>query len=284
MIPINSNISYTFVKYGSFPCYNILFQNNTEKNSHIKFISLDERLITEPVFVYNELYNERDNIKNDFKGFAGIYMWFNKINGKCYIGSGVNLYRRVSNYYQAVHLKRSYPIIAAINKYGLNSFNLVILELLGKSENDSRSARLVKEDYYLSTYLPEYNILAKGSSSLNYKHSVEVREKLRAKALKRDKNTIVYSKEFLLQQKSNKFGINNPMFGTKWTDEKRIKIAKPIYVYDSNTLNLLNYYTETIKVLKDLKMSHHTLKRCLLTNESFKGKIFSRIPITKKDI
>jgi hypothetical protein len=26
-------------------------------------------------------------------------MWYNNINGKCYIGSGINLYKRISNYY-----------------------------------------------------------------------------------------------------------------------------------------------------------------------------------------
>jgi hypothetical protein len=61
--------------------------------------------------------------------------------------------------------------------------------------------------------LPEYNILEKGSSSLNYKHSVETRAKIRAKALVRDKSTIVYSKEFLAKQKENKYGVNNPMYG-----------------------------------------------------------------------
>ena len=106
---------------------------------------------------------------------------------------------------------------------------------------------------------------------------------MRALALNRNKSTIIYSKEFILKQKCNKFGINNPMFGKKWSTEKRKKIAKPIYVYDSATMELLHLYSDTVLTTKDLKMGYHTLKRCLLTKESFKGKIFSRIPIIKEN-
>lgn len=85
--------------------------------------------------------------------------------------------------------------------------------------------------------MPEYNILEKGTSSQNYKHTIEIRAKLKAKALIRDKSTIVFSKEFLKQQKVNKSGINNPVFGIKWTKDRKEKIAKPIYVYDSKTMD-----------------------------------------------
>lgn len=104
---------------------------------------------------------------------------------------------------------------------------------------------MAREDFYLHKYIPEYNIL-EGSSSSNYKHTVEVRAKIKAKALIRDKNTIVCSKEFLIKHKSDKRGINNPMFGKKWTEERRKKITKPIYVYDSTTFDLLYYYRERV--------------------------------------
>lgn len=153
--------------------------------------------------------------------------------------------------------------------------------MLGKSKEDNCLYRLQREDYYLSTYYPQYNILEKGTSSLNYKHTIEVRAKIRAKALIIDKSTIVYSKEFKAKKKSDKFGKNNPMFGKKWNEEKRKKIAIPIYVYDSKTYNLLHYFPETIIVLKELKMSYHTLKRYLFSYEVFKNKIFSRTPYNR---
>lgn len=242
---------------------------------------MEDKLITEPLFTYDNLFDNWENIKNDVKGFSRIYLWYNKFNAKIYIGSANGLYRRISNYYQPAHLKRPYPIMTAINKYGLNSFKLVILDIFGKGNNINPAEKLIREDYYLSKYLPEYNILEKGSSSINYKHSIIA--KLRALALNRDKSTIVYSNEFILKQKSNKFGINNPMFGKKWSTETRKKIVKPIYVYDSATMKFLYLYSETVLAIKDLKMGYLTLKRCLLTKESFKGKIFSRIPIIKEN-
>jgi len=33
-------------------------------------------------------------------------MWYNNTNSKCYKGSGINLYKRLSNYYQNSYLKR----------------------------------------------------------------------------------------------------------------------------------------------------------------------------------
>ena len=274
-------IQYKYVYNNSLPKYSSLTVPGLPTKD--KNISLNTTLITKPIFINENPSDNRNNLKKDTYGFSGIYLWYNNKNGKCYIGSAVNLYRRISNYSQTqtAHLKRYYPIIIAINKYVLNSFTLVILELRGKSKEDNRLYRLQREDYYLSTYCPEYNILEKGRSSFNYKHTIETRAKIRAKALIRDKFTIVYSKEFIAKQKSDKYGRNNPMLGKKWNEERRKKVAKPVYVYDSKTHNLLHYYPVTIIALKELKMSHHTLKRCLFSNEVFKNQIFSRTPYNK---
>jgi group I intron endonuclease len=187
-----------------------------DNNLDLKIVSLENRLLSKPVSVFENPITNRDKIRECTKGLSGIYLWFNKINGKCYIGSASELYKRISNYFQPVYLKISYPIINGINKYGINSFNLVILEILGDYQKIDITTRLFKEDYYLSNSLPEYNILEKGTSSLNYKHSIEIRATIRAYALSRDKNTIIYSKEFLFKQSSlSKSGRNNPMFGRK---------------------------------------------------------------------
>jgi group I intron endonuclease len=227
--------------------------------------------------------NKRNNIKKDLEGFSGIYLWLNINNNKYYIGSADNLYRRISNYFQPVYLKRSYPIYLAINKYGLNNFKLIILDILGKTIEVSRNVRLKKEDYYLSLLLPEYNILDKGSSYLNYKHSLEVRMKILRYALSRDKSSIIYSKEFKKQQNS-KWGINNHMYGKTWSEERKKKVTKSIYVYDSNSHELLNYFSGTGLAIKGLKMGNDTLSKYLKSKKPFKGKLFSRIPIFNNEI
>lgn len=161
-------------------------------------------------------------------------------------------------------------------KYGLKSFLLIILEVIGKTENDSRLLRLEREDYYLLSYLPEYNILEKGTSSLNYKHTIEARAKIRLAALKRDKNNIIYSKEFLYYKNRNKSGNNNPMYGKIWSNERRLLMSKPVYVYDSDTLKLLYSFADIKSAVKYLKIGYHTLKRCLSTGEVFKNKIYRK--------
>lgn len=255
--------------------YNLNKKEN-ENNCNLDF--LFKCLRNNPNFIYDYPGNNRDKIRMNLMGFSGIYLWLNIINNKYYIGSADNLYRRISNYFQPIHLKRPYPINLAINKYGLNSFKLIILEILGKTGEVSRSLRLEKEDYYLSLLFPEYNILEKGSSSLNYKHSLEARAKIRASALLRDKSNIIYSKEFKEQQKKDRSGIYNPMYGKTWTEERRKKVTKPIYVYDSISYELLNYYSETVLALKKLKIGHDTLIKYLKNKKPFKGKIFSRTP------
>ena len=42
----------------------------------------------------------RELIRKDNNGKAGVYCWFNNINGKFYIGRGDPLYLRLSDYYQ----------------------------------------------------------------------------------------------------------------------------------------------------------------------------------------
>lgn len=68
---------------------------------------------------------------------SGIYRIDNIINGKCYIGSSIDLDRRrkehayslSNNSHGNKHLQNAY------NKYGRESFKFTIIELLEMSEN-----------------------------------------------------------------------------------------------------------------------------------------------------
>jgi group I intron endonuclease len=96
-------------------------------------------------------------------------MWRNLINGKCYIGSSVNLYNRLSLYYSKLfmenYLKNSKSYIYnALLKHGHENLSLTILEYCDKEKCIER------EDFFLSSFPHEYNILAKAGSSLGRKH------------------------------------------------------------------------------------------------------------------
>jgi len=72
-------------------------------------------------------------ILSENKHKSGIYMWKNLQNGKCYIGSAVNLSCRLSFYYyfsaMENFLKNSQShICRALLKHGHSNFYLIILE------------------------------------------------------------------------------------------------------------------------------------------------------------
>lgn len=64
---------------------------------------------------------------------SGIYMWTNKLNGNKYVGSSIDLRRRLLEYYNVKRLlnEKSMNINVALLKYGYHNFSLTILELCG---------------------------------------------------------------------------------------------------------------------------------------------------------
>jgi hypothetical protein len=60
-------------------------------------------------------------------------------------------------------------------------------------------------------------------------------------------------------------------------------MRKNVYVYDATSKELIKKYDSSIMVKKDLKMGYDTLKKYLNSDKSFKGNIFSSIPLNKDD-
>lgn len=70
--------------------------NNNNSNKSIPSTKCD-RLIS-PIKSYENAELLKDMILKDNKGKSGIYRWVNNINNKTYIGSGVNLTKRLRSY------------------------------------------------------------------------------------------------------------------------------------------------------------------------------------------
>lgn len=84
------------------------------------------------------------------------------------MGSGLNLSKRIGEYYNESVLKiNPRPIHAALLKYGYENFQLEILEYCRADE------LIEREQYYLDLLNPEYNILKTAYSLMGYKHSAE---------------------------------------------------------------------------------------------------------------
>jgi group I intron endonuclease len=108
------------------------------------------------------------------KDKAGVYMFFNLINGNCYIGSSINLARRFRVHINSIG-KVKLPLPLAITKYGPNNFVFLILKYCDPIEE----VCLGLEQYYIDFYKPKYNILKLAGSSQGFKHSPDTIAKLK---------------------------------------------------------------------------------------------------------
>ena len=105
----------------------------------------------------------------------GIYRWTHKESGKSYIGSSVNLGHRFSNYFSFPHISRqakSSVICKALLKYGYSEFSLEIVEYCEINEV------LKREQFYLDSLNPEYNILKTAGSLYGYIHTEQAKAKI----------------------------------------------------------------------------------------------------------
>jgi len=112
-------------------------------------------------FLYENLYLAKKQLNNDIalpfgldetslknsntsgtylKNKAAIYQLIHLKNRKSYIGSTVDLYRRINEYLNPLYLKRNLKkgnskILNALLKYGYSNFGLKILEFLELDKN-----------------------------------------------------------------------------------------------------------------------------------------------------
>lgn len=105
----------------------------------------------------------------------GIYQIKNKINNKSYIGSSSRLKFRWSRHLTDLkcNIHHSLALQRACNKYGIDSFEFIVLEYCKDDE------LLQKEQYYLDVLKPEYNICKIAGNCAGVKHSTETIEKRR---------------------------------------------------------------------------------------------------------
>lgn len=148
-------------------------------NTRLKNI-LDKHNI-KPVLLFENLTNS-DTKKiayRSLKPFSGIYMIVNLVTGKYYVGSAVtgNLYMRFHKH--LFYFAGNKRVANAVNKYGLSEFAFLVLEIVPQKDKIDSTLLLNREDHYLETLKPEYNIAPLASNSLGWKHSEESLAKMR---------------------------------------------------------------------------------------------------------
>ena len=143
-----------------------------------------------------------------FNYIPGIYMIKNLVNGKCYIGSTNNLYRRyhqhksrlMSNNHSNRHLQNAW------NKYGGDSLGFTIL-----TDCELEDVRLF-EQIYINQLKPEYNISPSAIGTFGISFSQEHKEKLsRAKKGKPSYQTKKYLGMVVLSPNGERHSINTSL-------------------------------------------------------------------------
>lgn len=188
-----------------------------------------------------------------------IYGILNKLNGKQYVGSTNNYYKR-----KQLHLKRlatnvhhSYHLQNSWNKHGEKMFDFIILEKV-----DQQIDLIEREQWWIDNSNSNYNICRIAGSSLGVKRTEATKEKIRQRNLglkhpdwrnkiksiaQGGENHWTKNKKFSENAKKNmsnaqkelfKNGYKHPRLGLKETKEqiekKRIRASKIVLQFDLN--------------------------------------------------
>ena len=249
---------------------------NLNDKSKILVDFLIEKKLT-PTYVYENLHLDetRKQILRETKGLSGIYLILNKVTLDYYIGSASTdkFYSRFSNH--LIYFRGSKVVKNAVRKYKLSNFAFLILELFPETVNKENNKKLIdREDLYLKSLLPNYNILTEAGSSFGYKHteidrikmktnyslerhlkignlnkgkslSIETKEKMKQKALIRDRTKINLSENSLLNMKKN---------------------SKPLILFNLD-FTVFGEYSSITEAAKAINCNVKTIRRALATEK-----------------
>lgn len=149
-----------------------------------------------------------------------IYKISNTVNDKFYIGSAIDFDRRKRQHKHSL-LKEKHDNIKLqnfVNKYG---FDKLIFEII--EEVEGTESLIKKEQFYIDTLAPFYNICKIAGNCFGKRHSQSAKEKM-SLATKGKRLGYKHSEEaklkMSLSKKGNKFNL-----GRKTSEETKIKIS-----------------------------------------------------------
>ena len=141
----------------------------------------------------------------------GIYKILNKLTDDCYVGSSINTKQRSQRHFKDLRNGYHHSIVLqrAVDKYGIENFEFIIIEECDKT------ILIEREQFYLDSLKPKYNIARNAGSCLGCIQSEEAKEKRRQYALEND--------------------IKPPE--STWKDKQ-----KQVYMLDYNTLEVIQIF------------------------------------------
>ena len=238
---------------------------------------MNKNNITTPVKCYLNAKKEKINILKENSDKSGIYEWNNLITGKSYIGSAMNLKKRLKDYFSINYLnkvlsKNKSLISSSLLKHGYDNFKLNILEYCDKS------ILLNREQHYIDTLHPKYNICRVAGSTFGKKHSPATI--LKIKNYKHNFETLTKIKIKLIGRKHSSETIEKiriKLIGRKLSDETKAKLKLKfdclVTVLNINNNNL-SKYSSVSEAAKSLKVCMKTIYNYANTNKLLKNKYY----------
>lgn len=229
------------------------------------------------------------------KGY--IYKILNKVNGKFYIGSTKNLVKRRSDHIAGL-TQNKHPNQYLQNAYNLckGNFKFLVIEVI---EDCTRELLIEREQYFIDTLEPHYNIHKIAYSPLGYKHTEEAIRKMTIASQNMSKETKQkISLAHLGVSKSNEHSLNISLgkkgkrmkqesidkmaqtkIGSKQSEETKIKrsasmlgknaganskMSIPINQYkkENNELIFIKEWASRGEIERELKFSGANIQKC----------------------
>lgn len=145
------------------------------------------KLSPEHIFEYNKSdnFNTIDNKqqlsnKKLLNSLAGVYICINKSNGRMYVGSaGFKLMYRRFRAHLFFAKGGSILVNKAVIKYGLVNFAFLVIKKVDVNLVSMKTDLIAREQHYIDTLLPEYNIAKIAYSVLGIKRTIQQRNNMR---------------------------------------------------------------------------------------------------------
>ncbi|KAG0890038.1 hypothetical protein G6F15_000134 (mitochondrion) [Rhizopus arrhizus] len=257
-----------------------------------------------------KITDDKSLIVSEFNKKSGIYLLHNLVNGKQYVGSSIDLKRRLYSYYSPSKLIDNRYISNSIMKYGHNNFTVLILELVKESDH-IKTDLLNREQYYIDLLKPVLNLNPTAGSSLGFKHSDETKALLvslrTGKSLSEETKQLLselfsgelnpfwgktHNFDTLTRMKLSKIGELNPMYGREKSPEFIEQMHKDKYgsnnpmwgkTHSEDTLNKIRksvyvYDALTMELIKEYNSSVTAKKDLKMGYDTLKKYLNSNKP------
>lgn len=179
---------------------------------------------------------------------SGIYKITCTVNGKFYIGSASYLGKRKENHFASLkknehhnqYLQRSY------NKYGALNF---IFEVI---EHCPKEALLEREQYWIDTLNPDFNICRIAGSAIGVKHTLQARENMSKahighKAPDKTKEAVSRRHKGKILSEETKQKMHETNIARYGTGQKTVK---PVCQIDSQTGEVVATYRSCVEAAR----------------------------------